>query len=274
MKTTASPHVRPYWHVDAKWVCGLLALGLLAGSLLLMMAAAITAPKYGVELAATAIATAFSRDGLDEPMTPEEADKLRRQVAASPGGRFAPIPNFPTATITAADLELPPRELRLKIFRQIAEPIYTLGAEGAAKKFTSDPVQQEQFKKDAFLLGLLTRETHEKLKWLGGWGLGLSVLTLAGVVFFSARWGRLANPGLLLLMVALPGVVLSIAVASPGPETGGGPFSMLPPDIRPGLGAAVRDTYVPVAVTGLGLLVVAGIGRLVSAVRGRRAAKG
>jgi hypothetical protein len=271
MKHEPVPHIRPYWHVDAKWVCGLLTLVLLGGSLVLALAAAVTAPKYGVELAATGIASAFSRDGLDAPLKPEEKADLQRKLAAAKGGKFAPIPNFPAVTLTAADLELPARELRLKIFRQIAEPIYTLGADGAARQFTSDPAQQEQFKKDAYLLGILTRENHERLKRLGGWGLALSALVLAGVVVFSARWGRLANPGLLLVMAALPGVVLALAVGNPGPEGGGGPFGMIPPDLRPELGAVVRNTYLPVALLGLGLLVAAGTGRIISGVRQRNA---
>jgi hypothetical protein len=261
------PKMRPYWHVDAKWVCGLFLLATLSGGLLLMSLAALTAPGRGVEFATTVIASVFSRDGLDAPI---DTTDLRARLAASPSGRIAPLDGFPAATITAADLNLSPRELRLKIFRQIAAPIYEKGVEGAAKDFNSDPEKQKTFENDAFALSVFTRQTHDRLVRWGGIALGASAVLLLGVVYFSFGWGRLANPGLLLLIVALPGAVLSSAML--GMTGQGGAFGVIPAAVVPDLVKALRDIHAPVAEMGVVMLVVAAGGKLWTEVSRRRQA--
>ncbi len=57
---------RPYWHVDAKWIAGLLLFFVLSAGLLVFNLVQITAEGPAVEMVSTAMALAFSQKGLDD----------------------------------------------------------------------------------------------------------------------------------------------------------------------------------------------------------------
>ncbi len=265
MEKTA--RVRPYWQVDAKWLCGLLSLVALGGGLLLLTLATATGPDRGVELSATVMASLVSKDGLDGPI---DTSQLRQRLSQSRTGKIAPLAEFPMVQISAADLELKPRALRLKIFGQIARPIYEEGLEAAAKRFTSNPVEQKQFEGQAAALGLLTRKNHDRLLQMAEIALGVAVLAMVGVIGFSWRWGRLASPGLILVVAGVPGLVVGIVLGQVGSGAGSGGGVVVE------VLKAIRDSgslYPSVAMVGGGLVLLAGMGRLVTAVaRGRNGA--
>lgn len=267
--------VRPYWHVDAKWICGLWAVAALGTGLLLSVAGRLSAPEPAVEIATVVLASSFSKDGLDTPFKPEDLAQLRQKIAKSSTGRIAPIENFPIATINAADLDLSPRDLRLKIFRQIVAPIYEDGVEGAAKKFTDDPLQQEQFVNDAFYFKFVTRQTHETISRAATIALGVGALFWLGVVLFSWRWGRLSNPGILLVIVGLPGTAVGLILQrAMEADPGDSPFAFVPPSVMP----TVRDAFMAISpwlvLVGATMVLVAFVGGIVTRiVAGRRAAK-
>lgn len=200
---------RLYWFVDAKWVCSLLLTAAVAAWLLLMVLYRITAPSTGVPLTTNVLAYYFSRNGLDDT---SGFDKLKTQIAASPTKSIRPIPGFPV-TITEQDITtLSPRDLRLKIFGEIAKPLYEKGAKQYAMEITNDPVQQKQFENDAMLLSLVTQSRHDALGTLAVWAGVVALLIAAAAIFFSAGFGRLVTPGAVLLLVSLPGAVLFTAL--------------------------------------------------------------
>ena len=208
-----SSKIRPYWHVDLKWLFGLLgimAAGLFLTVLVLFMAISKT---NGPELLTHVIAYNFSRDGIDQPISEAERAKVKTEgIELLPGAKIV---------LSDEDLQLPSRELRLKIFRQMAEPFYTQGVEGLADTYAKTPEQREKFIKDAYLLDLITADRHNQLGVLLA-AIGLVLALIVGlVVFFSAGWGRLATPGVILIAATLvPSMLwglLTIAAASPGP---------------------------------------------------------
>lgn len=81
---------RPYWHVDAKWVTGLVLIFVLSAALLVHALTRITAERQAVDAVSTALAIAFSPKGLDEPT---DLALLRERLKASPGG-LQPIPGL------------------------------------------------------------------------------------------------------------------------------------------------------------------------------------
>src|SRR5215471_16113137 len=208
-KELKTPKVRPYWHVDAKWICGLLLTVVLAIWLLVMAAYRITAPSTGVALTTNILAYAFSRNDLSETAS---VDALRAQIAVSPTQSIQPIPGFPI-TVTLQDVNtLSPRDLRLKIFKQIAQPLYEKGPNNYAKELTGDLAQQKKFENDAALFGLVTQQRHENLGSLAV-KLGLLALALmAGAIFFSAGFGRLITPAVVLILASLPGLALFVSL--------------------------------------------------------------
>ncbi len=256
-------HPRPYWHVDAKWVCGIIfALGLWVALVLHSLAAATT-EQVAVPAATQVIAQLFSPQGLDDP---GDIGKLKEEAARQPEGIVHPLPG---TTITRADLDsLSPRELRLKIFGQLVKPYYQLGVKGVAAQQTNDPKERESIEKQAGLLALINRQTHDWLQSAFLISLAALVLPLAGLVYFSYRFGRLASPGFILTLVPLPAMVVGSALlaAGAGPPTmpgQSGGAAALPPEALKLILQAVLPALWSVVAAGVALLLAAGIGRLI-----------
>lgn len=254
---------RPYWHVDMKWVSGLLLFVSLGSALLLYNLSALTERERATTISATIIAGLFSREGLDSE---EGLNELRAKAALLPGDTIAPIPQFPWMQVSKQDIKTKsPRELRITLFKQLTEPIYDKGIAGAAKQFTSNPADQKKFAGDAALLGGFTKQAHDALNTAFLYAAIVSVILMAAFVYFSAGWGRLANPGALLLSVAPLGTVIGLLLTNP-PSDGDSPFAAVPVNIAREVGSSFNGSYLAVAVTGIVLLVLAAIGKIVQTI--------
>lgn len=258
METAEKP--RPYWHVDLKWINAILLFFTLSASLLLFNLANLTQREHAIELSGTIVASLFSREGLDDAKGLEE---FKQQANASPDGFIAPIPQFPNVRISKEQANtLSPRELRLAIFKQVTTPIYDKGLQGAAADITSNPDEQQKFVKDAALLGMFTRTTHETLQRAFIIFTVISVLLLAGVIYFSHGWGRLVSPGMLLLLTSPLGAFIGLMILYP-PKDGDAPFAALPQIVTQAVGNSLAQSYGSALVLALILLAVAGIGKIV-----------
>ena len=263
------PKIRPYWYVDAKWICGLLLTGVLAVWLLVMAAYRITAPNTGVALTTNILAYAFSRNDLNETAS---VDALRAKIVASPTQSVQPIPGFPI-TVTSQDVNtLSPRDLRLKIFGQIAQPLYQKGPANYAKELTSDPTQQKKFENDAALFGLVTQQRHENLGSLAVKIGLLAVVLMAGTVFFSAGFGRLVTSAIVLVLASLPGLALFVSLhawsAAPATATAqsediGAVIDATKGALTPAF-ASAQKIYLYTALAGAAVLAVAMLGKTIA----------
>lgn len=231
----------------------------LGASLILGTLVKLTDEKRGPKIAALAIGAAFIRG--DETQAKEEA---RRELAAQ-GGQIHPLANFPEVVITEKDLDLSATEIKLKVFGPIARSIYDNGIEGTAARFAQTPQQKEKFINDAFLFKPFTKQTHESLKSLSRIATILSFIFLIGLVYFSAGWGRLANPGLLLLLVSLPGSLIALMLSHP-PKDGEGPASSLPSDLTDEIAKPTGQTYWRITILTIVLLFAALFGKLVTSI--------
>lgn len=251
---------RPYWHVDMKWVCGIGAFFALSAALVLVNLAILTERERAVELSATVIAGLFSRNGIEDA---EGVEEFRRLAAAAPGDEVAPIPQYPWLKVSKDDAaNLSPRELKVKIFRQLTEPIYDNGLSETARRVSDNPDEQQKFQKDAALLGLLTRSTHETLRQFALIAGLAATLFLVGAVLFSAGWGRLVTPGIIALLVGPFGALAGLLLARP-PRDGDGPLASLTPELSHQLGTALLNSYGAVCIAGGVLLLGAVIGKIV-----------
>ncbi|QQG49665.1 MAG: hypothetical protein HZB70_02605 [Candidatus Berkelbacteria bacterium] len=263
---------KPYWYVDLKWFFGILFTLALTLTLSLSLANRLTEEKTAVDLSTVALATLFSRDGggLDDPKAVEE---FKAKLKESDEELIRPIETIPAITISRDDVEkLSPRELRLKIFRQITEPLYNEGVDGAVKRFTDNPEEQKKLANDASLLRFLTKDTHEKISSFLTIGIAVTVLFLIGLVFFSFGWGRLGNPGLILFVLGLPGAAFGLLISNPPSNGDGGGLSSLPPEFGVAIAQQLKSVFGLVSLGGLTLLVVALVGSIISR-RRRRIAK-
>lgn len=265
LKKKTDSTIRPYWHVDAKWVCAiLLTLGLWVSSVLYILST-LTSERIAVPVATQIVAGLFSNKGLDDTTEIEEFKQKARQQAGDK------VETLPGIFVSKTDIEtLSPRELRLKIFGQLVTPYYELGAKGVAAKQTTDPAERAKIERQAGLLALLNKNTHEILEQAFLISLGLLVLPLIGLVYFSAGFGRLVSPGIVLISISFPGAVIAgimqIAKHSSKPFGGGGTSAIpaLPPESLEMMLGAFTPVFALVFALGVLLLVAAGIGKAVS----------
>lgn len=252
------PSTRPYWFVDAKWVCGLLFLMVSALCFCLLTLVNVTDQKHGPKIAALTVGSLFMRG--DSTVNKEEARaEIRKQ-----GGQLHPLPNFPSVVITEKDLELSDSEIKLKVFQPLTQMIYDEGVEKTADKFAKTPEERQKFINDAAVFRLMTKKTHDVLISRLTVFSVIAVLSMVGVVYFSAGWGRLANPGFLLAAASIFWTLLFTLLAHPPKDTpDGNVMGFLPPDIAKEIGGTLGGVYLSVTIFGFMLLVAAGIGKLI-----------
>jgi hypothetical protein len=160
MGSAHSPKPRPYWHVDAKWVAGLLLASVLSLTLLVSSLVQMTAEEPALETLSLTMALLFSRHGLDDET---EIAELRQQLRDSPTGSFQP---FPGSSITIQETDLvgrSPREIRLALFRQLAQGIYRQEAMGQPA-LTQPPDGQTIPIDELGILVVFTLESHRTLQ--------------------------------------------------------------------------------------------------------------
>ena len=278
MSTSESPRPRPYWHVDAKWITGILLLFILSATFLTFLLAWVTAAEQGIELLSVILASSFSREGLDQE---GDLEIMHEKIAESPDGAWQPIPSL-NIVVREQDIEgLSPREMRLWFFRQLAEPIYYEGDQGLAS-LSPDPEMQKNMQGQIGPLGFISAEVHGRLK------KALIVLSLASVAllsllaYFSHRFGRLASPGCVTFLSAVPGVVLFSMMRGwlehPGDNAEAEATALTPytqiaarlaADVLPDIVQKGLQTYLWLTLVGLGLMIIAFVGTLIAGIRKR-----
>lgn len=226
---------RPVWHIRVKWVSGLLLLPALLVTVTLYSLVQVTAEGPAVEAVATAMAVSLSPGGLDDPAGIEE---LKATALASPDGFIKPIPGL-NMSLRASELEgRTPRELRLLLFRQLAEPVYREGAKGLTALAESEQMLQSM-ESGVGPIAIISADTHRRLEGVLRVAVGITLVLLIPLLLFSAGFGRLLSPGVALFPVALSGTVAvqwaQTAVAN------------LPPGLHPAAGGSTRGMVQNVA---------------------------
>lgn len=276
--TSSKP--RPYWHVDAKWVCALLLILALAATLPVVALHRLTTRDNATEIVAYTMAGLTSPQGLDSA---EGLETVKARVVEK--GSETVVLGGVEVVFTAEDVNtLSPRELRLKVFRAFAASVYDRGVRDLAESQGLDAEAVEKAERDAFLIKNLSADTHGQLGKVLAWMIVADVTLLAALAFFSWRFGRLASPGLVLTLVGLPGLLLWLA-ARQNPEVSGAArsedvsnyaeaASSFASFIGPLVVPHFAGPYVFVLVSGVVLLALAAVGRIVYGVINRRSGKG
>lgn len=235
----ASEKPRPYWHVDAKWVFGILFGTTLLVNLVVFALAKLTSENIAIPLATQIVAQQFSKNGLDAE---GDIEDVKQKFLRTGEERFYPFGKEQDVYLTREDVQtLSPREIRLKVFRQVVEPIYY-------KKSKLD-LQQYGF------IGIINIDTHALLQRLFVYSLFPLGIFLAGLVFFSYRFGKLVNPAFQLIFTAGPVALLLYLLGHTTPPAGDtGPFSVLPQEIKIEIVRAMAGPFNFYTLLGIGLL--------------------
>lgn len=209
MKNFLSPSPRPYWHLDVKWITGLLLVISLGISSIMYNLTLVTDEKPAVDTLAMTYALTFSQNGLDDET---EIAMLRLAVKASSTKSYKPVPGINIA-LTEQDLaNKTPREIRLNYFRKWAEPFYKQGEAGFLALAT-DEQTKKGIGNGMGALTIFTLQTHQTLEKIYSYTLIASAILLALVVLFSRRFGRLFSAGFAFVVASGPGALITSLVA-------------------------------------------------------------
>jgi len=185
--------VRPYWHVDAKWICGLLLVAALGFTILVLSLLRITDQGPAVETLSRAMAANY-RPGLMEEGG--QVDRIRQQVESlvqrAVGSLFGATPS--PSTYGGAPAQPGPSEEAL---RPIAEAFYK-GGSLAARRAATERQPTEPLAKivpqDGGLWSFFTLRMHRILERAGWAGGAASLLLGLALISFSYGFGRLGSP--------------------------------------------------------------------------------
>lgn len=270
MKLKSRSKTRPYWHVDAKWLTGIILTLTLSLSLLVFSLVSVTAEKPAIDTLTIGLALAFSQNGLDDEAGIAE---LRQALKLSPDGTIRPISGLKVVIREQDITGLTPRQVRLYLFRQIAEPLYKQGPEGLAA-LAGDPAMEKKMVEDSGALGFLTLKTHRTLNSIFLVLGAVSLVLFVPLVLFSYRFGRITSPGIVMFISSLPGALVfsgaSLALHNSGgnlqqaKEVGmGGMASFIASNILPPIIQTIARDYLIILLAGLGLIIVSILGRFI-----------
>mgnify|MGYP001041475591 CR=1 FL=1 len=259
---------RPYWHVDAKWISGLILAFLLSATLLVYGLVQVTAEQPAVEALTLATALMFSPNGLDDAT---EIDIMRLALLASPDGTIQPIPGL-RISVSEQEIEgLTSREIRLFYFQKWAEPIYQEGIQGLAD-LADDPELKAQILEGGSMFNALTLQTHHSLQRVFRYFVVACLVMLIPLVLFSFRFGRIGNPGCVFFFASLPGAVIftligmavkPVITPAEGEQAITGMLTTLASNVLPAIARELGRIHLMVLGLGVGLVLLAAISSIV-----------
>lgn len=210
-------------------------------SLLLFVLANLTSEKTAIPVATIIVASQFSRSGLDDP---HDIDDLRKKFFSTGQTVFHPLPDE-KVTITKSDLEtLSPREIRLKIFRQVVEPFYYGKID-------------EKTQQQAGLLALLNQNSHVIIQKLFLVSIFPFFFTLAGLIFFSYKYGKLISPAVVFIFASgFPAAFLFIISNSKSDNGNNSLLYFLPHEIAQQIASTLAVPYYLLFWIGVALLIL------------------
>lgn len=245
---TGNKTARPFWRTDLKWVFGLFfALFFLATTVLYILSR-LTSPEVAVPTATYIVASQFSKEGLDDEKSVEE---VRKKILASGQAKYYPFGQDQNVYLTRQDIQnLSAKEIRLKTFSQLVEPIYYQ---------KSSPESLKQYG----VLAKMNEDTHNFLQRIFLISLIPTVLFLIGLIAFSAGYGKLISPAVILLIFGAPLSLLLLLITHVSPPPGdNGPLSFIPQDLIPSLAKTIGQPFYLYSLTAIALFVLAIIIRI------------
>ncbi|MFC1618176.1 hypothetical protein ACFL2B_02755 [Patescibacteria group bacterium] len=205
---TPSKKDRPSWFIDAKWVCALLFIAVFGMSLISYNAMQLTSREKAVETLTGVIETTLDRAEGD---LTEQIEKYQAELQASDtngdqenlsDSRIGQALNlfFPDTKILNTSTE----NLKTDFLKNVAVPVYEDGV-GIVFSLLKGVDYAGYIDSGLQNVKIYSDETHAALQAWFGWTLFFSILLLLGVIYFSWRFGKLFNAGLVIAITATPG---------------------------------------------------------------------
>lgn len=254
-------------HPGLAWFFGILFAISFAVLLLTASLYVLTDEEVAVDTISYALATMYSRSGLDDT---KEIQEVKSLIAKN--GSFQPIPNL-NIKMTLDEIEgLSPRDTRLAFFEKIAEPLYNGDLASLA---TNEGVKNQIQKQSQPIIKVASAQNHENYKkQLFRVGV-VTLLFLAAYVFFSKQFGKIGNPGFVMVLDSALGTAVLWAIlntkqerttALPIQGEEGNYFQMVGPlihELAPKFAAPLYKIYSTALFVGLSFIAVAVLGKII-----------
>lgn len=260
----------PRWYKDAKWLTGFLSLVLCSVTLLFYTLYWFTTEERAVKIMSIAMATAFSKRGLDDV---SEFSEIRKQMRQMNLTRSQPIPGL-NVYITEEDFlaaKASPRDARIAFFRRLVEPLYRDGPAGLASLAENEDMRRHVLE-GAQPLRFFSRNTHHMLQRIFFLLIVITTVCLSLLTFFSCRFGRLVSLAIVLVFSTLPGFLITffLSIVDTGKSlsvpTGEKTFASVANTvivlIKPSL-KELNVTFGILMLCGFVLLLIAGVGKTI-----------
>jgi hypothetical protein len=262
--------MRPFWHLDAKWLFGLACVTAIIVARGLYSAAKLTErdPATGIF---SGVMTTFAKESDGS----KEFDKLQAKAAAKPNKDF---------TIEGVTLPIKGREIAGLSYDEavdlvvgrIAVILYTDGPD-AVEQFFEDTSEADSDKESAGKdedsgmgpFSVLTQDSHDTIVRIFRFSL-IPVLILAvPLIFFSRRFGRLGSPGVVLAAGTAPFALLWFVVKQAASRTvGDGVEGALAEALSP-TAADLSSAFLRLLILGAAAVAIAVAGHVGFALRHR-----
>ncbi len=249
--------MRPYWHVDMKWITALLFIPVFSVTLFLANLYYITNKINAVNVASKLLQAMYAPGGNN---TVQEVKEIRKMIQKSPDRSLKPFPGL-DIKITEQDLDkYPVDEIKGRVFLEFAKNMYDFdsGETGTFSKFG--------------LMAIFTLEGHQSIGKILLYGVLISLVFLVLLVYFSYGFGRLISVGVTCILVSFPSMLfLTILQKIPKnslESSGAGEISMqqriysFVSTVGPTISQMLLINYITVTILGAVLLFVGIVGQM------------
>ena len=245
------PRIRPAWHINAKWVVGLVLLPVFALTFLAFNLYLLTNRENGIPASANLLSALYSPNS----NIAESLISVRQMIEKSTDKSFSPFPDK-SIKITEEDLnKYSPQELKEKLFTQLAASIYD---------------SDESAPETVGLLIAFTKTGHAYIQKILLILLPIALVLMLLAVYFSYGFGRLATPGVMAILIGAPGALLLTLLqksddpsAVPGADAGWSERIMFVVQSLAPQFEALRKNYLWLTYAGITLIAIGIVGGIV-----------
>ncbi|MCL5410274.1 MAG: hypothetical protein M1324_00250 [Patescibacteria group bacterium] len=259
--------VRPYWHLDAKWLVALIFIPVFALAFFLCNLYVMTTEKNAVNVSAALLSALYAPGG--DQGNSQEIEQVREAIKKSPDKAFKPFPGS-DIQITEQDLDqYSIKDLKGKIFKELAKNIYN---------FDSSDIKTSSDGKDNSLstlgaMAIFTKDGHQFIGKIALIVSSIALVFLALLIFFSYGFGRMISPGIIFFIIGLPATILLLLLQK-GAGNSSEAVDLEKLSLGQRVGAAVKvvgpqisdvllKNYIILLLTGVVLILTGIIGRII-----------
>lgn len=167
----------------------------------------ITEEKYAKNTLTMIIATSFSQKGIDDET---EIIDLKKEIDSLNTDFIYPIEGL-LIKVERKDIEnLSPKDLRLKLFSQIANILYDQDKNELDKIITDENMRKDI--KNAGFLSLISRDGHKKIENIFLYSIFAVAILSTFVYLINKGINRIIVPAKAVVFASLPGLIISFGV--------------------------------------------------------------